>query len=272
MNARRVLWPVSLLVRSGIFLTAPSLIGEQVPVRHLEGRIHGFLVLRDSEDNLLASGSLLQNVTGSRVTTELSFSFKDGSVHQEIAVFSQRRVFQLLTYRLVQKGPTFKRPMNMSLNTSTGQVTIEYADDDGKQKTIRDRQKLPADLANGLIPTLLGDIDPKAQKTTLSMLVATPKPRLVKLEISPAGEDAFSVGGASAKAIRFVVKVEIGGISGVIAPLVGKQPPDTHVWMVGGKAPGFLKSEGPLFPDGPIWRIELSSPVWPKAGSGQKHQ
>jgi hypothetical protein len=270
MNGSFAVRALNLLVRSALLLSALPLIADQVPVRHFEGRIHGFLALRGLDDKLLASGSLIQLAEGNRVTTELSFRFKDGSVHRETAVFSQRRLFQLLTYRLVQKGPAFKRAMDMSVNTSTGQVTIHYTDDDGKEKTIADRQKWPADLANGIVPTLLGNIDPKAPKTTVSMLVATPKPRVVKLEISPLGEDSFSVGGSAEKAIRYAIKVDIGGISGVIAPIVGKQPPDTHVWMVGGKAPSFLKSEGPLFQDGPVWKIELASPAWPNASSGQK--
>ena len=82
---------------------------------------------------------------------------------------SASRTFQLLTYRLVQKGPAFKRAIDMSLNVSTGQVTIQYTDDDDKQKQITDRLKLPADLANGMVTTLLGDIDPKGPKTSLSM-------------------------------------------------------------------------------------------------------
>lgn len=270
MNARPALRALNLLVRSAFLLQALTLIADQVPVRHLEGRVHGFLVLRDLDDKLLASGSLIQFAKGNRVTTELSFRFNDGSVHQETAVFSQRRTFQLLTYRLVQKGSAFKRAMDMSLNASTGQVTIQYTDGDGKEKTITDRLKLPADLANGIVTTLLSDIDPKVPKSIVSMLVATPKPRLVKLELSPLGEDSFSVGGPAVKAMRYAVKVDIGGISGLIAPIIGKQSPDTHVWMVGGKVPGFLKSEGPLFQDGPVWRIELASPVWPKTRSGQK--
>lgn len=164
----------------------------------------------------------------------------------------------------------FKRETDMSLNASTGQVIVHYKDDEGKEKTISDRLKLPADLANGIVTTLLSDIDSKAPKTTLSMLVATPKPRLVKIEISPTGEDSFSIGGSAAKAMRYAVKVDIGGISGVIAPIIGKQPPDTHIWMVGGRAPGFLKSEGQLYEGGPIWRIEMASPVWPKGDSEQK--
>src|SRR5215831_19185557 len=138
-----------------LFLTVSSLTGAQVPVRYPEGRIHGFLTLRDLEDNLLASGTLIQNATGGRVTSELEFHFKDGSLHRETAVFSQRRVFQLLTYHLVQKGPAFKSAVEMNVNTSNGQVTVRYMEDDGKEKTASENMKLPADLANGLVSTLL---------------------------------------------------------------------------------------------------------------------
>jgi len=104
----------------------------------------------------------------------------------------------------------------------------------------------------------MNQIDPAAPKTTVSMVVPTFKPRLVKVEISSAGEDTFSVGGAARKATRFVLHVNIGGISGVVAPIGGKQPPDTSVWMIAGKAPGFLKAEGPLFEGGQVWRIRDS--------------
>uniref|UniRef100_Q01Q53 DUF3108 domain-containing protein n=1 Tax=Solibacter usitatus (strain Ellin6076) TaxID=234267 RepID=Q01Q53_SOLUE len=247
-----------------------SLAGDEVPVRHLEGRIHGFLVLREPDGNIVASGVMTQLAKGSQVTNELTFHFKDGSLHQETSVFSQAHTIHLLNYHLVQKGKSFKHPLDMSVDVATGQVAVHYAEDDGKQKSIAEIMKLPADLTNGIVPTLLNDVDFKTPKTTVSMLAATPKPRLVKLEISPAGEDSFSFGGSASPALHYVVKIEIGGISGVIAPVVGKQPPDTHVWMVGGKAPGFLKSEGPLFEGGPIWRIELASPVWPKADPAQK--
>ena len=71
--------------------------------------------------------------------------------------------------------------------------------------------------------------------------------------------------GSTRRATHYVVKAEIGGLAGLLAPLVGKQPPDTHVWILEGPAPAFVKSEGPLFYGGPLWRIELTSPVWPAA-------
>jgi hypothetical protein len=67
--------------------------------------------------------------------------------------------------------------------------------------------------------------------------------------------------------MHYVLKVDIGGIKGVVAPLVGKQPPDSHVWILGGDAPAFVRSEQPLYNGGPLWRIELTSPVWPKQSS-----
>jgi hypothetical protein len=108
------------------------------------------------------------------------------------------------------------------------------------------------------------NISPRAEQTKLSMIVPGPKPRLVKLSISPQEEEAFTIGGAAGhKARHFAVKIELGGVAGVVAPAIGKQPPDTGVWILEGEAPAFLKSEGPQFQDGPVWRIELASAVWP---------
>jgi hypothetical protein len=97
------------------------------------------------------------------------------------------------------------------------------------------------------------------------MLVATPKPRLVRLTMSQQGEDTFHFGGEKRKANHYVVKIELKGLTGVIAELIGKQPPDIHTWILGGVAPAFLKSSGPLYAGGPIWQIELASPTWPAA-------
>jgi hypothetical protein len=153
--------------------------------------------------------------------------------------------------------------MDLSLEVSTGKITVRYTDDAGKERVTTDRLKLPSDIANGMPLTLLKNIRPNVPQTAVSMVAATPKPRLVKLLISPEGEDSFSAGGMTHKATRYVIKVDIGGVAGVVAPLVGKQPQDIHVWILEGDAPVFVKSEGPLYQGGPIWRIELTSPVWP---------
>ena len=254
---------------AGVTLLQPGeTSAAQVAVRHTEGVLHGFLVLRTLAGEPLADGDLIQVARGDRVTSQLVFHFKDGSVHDETAVFSQRGNFRPLNYHLVQKGHAFQHPTEISIDGSTGHVTVRSNDEEGKENVVTERLDLPRDVANGLVLTLLKNIRSQAPQMTLSMVAATPKPRLVKLAITRQGEDLFAVGGSSRKATHYVVKVEIGGVAGLVAPLFGKQPPDTHVWILGGDAPAFVKLEGPLCLGGPIWRIELVSPVWPLPPTG----
>jgi hypothetical protein len=42
----------------------------------------------------------------------------------------------------------------------------------------------------------------------------------------------FTIGGTKRKAVDFVLHAELGGVTGMIAPIVGKQPPDYHIWIL----------------------------------------
>lgn len=241
----------------------------QVAVQHKEGLVHGFLVLRTLEGESLADGELVQNARGDRVTSRLTFHFKDGSLNDEVVIFSQRGTFRLISDHLVQKGPAFAHPIDMILNGSSGEVTVLYTED-GKDKTAKDRLNLSGNAANGILLTLLKNVRPDGPETKLSFVVPTPKPKLVTLLVDKQGEDRFLTGNASHTATRFSGKFEIGGITGVLASLLGKTPPDLKVWILEGEAPALVRLEGPLAPGGPVWRIEQVSPTWPGASKEQK--
>jgi hypothetical protein len=246
---------------SVVVLAPAALPADPVAVRHAEGIVRGFLALRTLEGKTIADGDLIQNARGTQVTTRLVFRFKDGSTHDETAVYSQRGHFRLLSDHLVQRGPAFPQPLDMSIDATRGEVTVRYMDD-GEQKVVTEQMEIPEDLANGVLLTLLKNISPEAPPKSVSFIVATPKPRLVKLKIETSGRVRFSTGSLRRTATHYVLKVEIGGVSGLLAPILGKQPPDSHVWILGGEAPAFVKSEQPLYAGGPLWRIELVSPVF----------
>jgi len=261
-------WPLaSLLV--GVLLQPGSLSAEPIAVRYKEGSVHGFLSLRTLEGKVLATGDLIQTIKGERAISRLVFHFKDGSIDEETAVFTQRGHFRLIRDRHIQRGPMFPKPTDVLINASTGQVTVRYKDK-GQDKKETEHMDLPPDLANGIILNVLKNISPDTKETKLSYVADAPKPRLVKLSIRPQGEETFSVANARRQAIRFAVKVELGGITGIIAPLVGKQPADTMVWISTGEVPAFVKSEGPLYLGGPIWSTEMTSPVWPRAPQSKR--
>jgi hypothetical protein len=97
------------------------------------------------------------------------------------------------------------------------------------------------------------------------MIVATPKPRLVKLAISPKDEQTFSLAGFERKAQRYEIKIELGGVAGAVAPMIGKQPPNIQVWIEGGQIPGFVGEQGQIAADSPIVSIEQTGPNLPAA-------
>lgn len=253
---------IAILCATPLLLCAQLATAQPVAVRQPEGVVHGFLLLRSLDGAILAEGELNQTSAGNRVTSRLTFHFKDGSLHEETAVYSQQPRFKVITTHLVQKGPSFPKPMDFVVDASRGTATVRYQDDDGKPKVESERLKFQPDLANGLMMTVVKNLDPKVKETTVSMVAATPKPRLVKVVISPEGEDSFIVAGNTHKATRYVLKPELGGITGFIAPIIGKQPPDALIWILRGDAPAFLKSESTFYVGGPVWRIELTSPTW----------
>lgn len=260
-------WPLVATLLAAAALWSAGLHAESIAVVKAEGLTHGFLVLRTLDGSTLADGDLIQVTQGTEVTTRLVFHFKDGSLQDETTVYTQRTRFRLVSDHIVQKGPAFEMPMEATIDARSGRVSVRYTDGDGKEKTIEERLDLPIDLANGLVLTLLKNLSPKTPRTTVSMLAITPKPRLVKLELIPSGEEPLSTGATGRKAMHFVVKVDILGLTGVVATILDKTPPDSSVWIVEGEAPAFVRSESQFFNGGPLWRIELVSPVWPADAS-----
>jgi hypothetical protein len=232
---------------------------EQIPVRHVEGVALGFLVLRNPDGEALAYGEWKQVVKpNGLVVDDLQFQFKDGSFYDEVTKFTQRGKFRLVSDQVEQKGPSFKEQHKTWIDAKTGNITVRTGEK-GKERTTTKHLDLPDDVSNGLLFVLLKNLDPSA-KTTISYVAASAKPRVVKWDIFPGPEKTVRVGWMTRKTQHYVVKTRIQGPAGAIAPLIGKQPPDIHVWLVKSEAPTFVEFEGPLAQDNPVWRIELTAP------------
>src|SRR5258708_9436922 len=80
---------LAVLVVCAALLQAGAAPATMVAVRHPEGLLHGFLVLRTLTGETLAHGDLIQGIRGDRVTSRLVFHFKDGSPYHVTAVFSE---------------------------------------------------------------------------------------------------------------------------------------------------------------------------------------
>jgi hypothetical protein len=232
-------------------------------VRHPEGSLRGFLELQSDDGHTVAIGDLEQAVRGDRVYVHLVFHFKDGSLDDETTAFSQSGVFRLISDHHIQQGPSFPQPQDMTIDVRAGRITVRSKDKDGKQQVKSDAFKFPPDLVNGMVRTIAENIPPSTTDTRVKMFVATPKPRLVTLVFSARGEEPFSVAGSRRTAMHYAIKIDLGGVAGVVAPVIGRQPPDIEVWVTGGDAPLLVRERGPLAEGGPVWTMQEVSPVWP---------
>jgi len=239
-------------------------LSEAVRVRHPEGTLHGFLSLTTEQGQVLAEGDLIETVRGDRVTSRLTFHFKDGSVDDETTVFTQKGVFRLISDHHVQRGQYFPTQLDMHIDVGKGTVVTKWKEKDGKEQEATEQMKLPTDLSNGLVTPVVKNLSAEAAETKVSMVVSTPKPRVVTLVMRPMGPAPFSLAGFERKGLQYEIKIELGGIVGLIAPVVGKSPPNIYMWIQGGEVPVFLRETGPLFEGGAILSINLIGPSWPE--------
>jgi hypothetical protein len=234
-----------------------------VKVRLLEGNVRGFLVLRTTDGEAIAHGELSQRPRGGLIESRLILHFTDGSLRDEVATFSQKDVFRLEAYRLVQRGPSFPTS-DISFDRRTGRFQARTQDKLGDEvKEASGKLEMPDDLYNGLALVLLKNL-PSSSSVSARMVVFTPKPRIIKMDLLHEGDDSVRVGPASKTARRYLVKLEIGGLTGVIASVIGKDPPDFRYWMVSGDVPAFARFEGAMYLNGPIWRLDMAPVEWPK--------
>jgi len=171
---------------------------------------------------------------------------------------------QALELPQIQRGPAFPEDVEASFTRAPGRYEIRRREKDKQEpEALSGTIELPPDVYNGMALTVLRNL-PKGATGTGQMLAFTPKPRFVKMVLHPVGDDPVIIGESRRVATRYLVDLEVGGIAGIFAAVAGKEPPDLRYWMVGGDVPAFVKFEGALFLNGPVWRIELTAPSWPK--------
>lgn len=234
-----------------------------VRMRYPEGPAHGFIELRDAAtDETLGHGELVQWLEQRAVASRLVIRFADGSLYDETVRFAQRPVFRLLSYDLTQKGPSFAEESRVRFDQS-GSYDVRQRKPGAEEERANGTTDIPDDVSNGLTSVLAKNLDDGASATT-HLMTFRPEPLVLDLEITPEGADSYTVGGVSSAATRYLVKPTVPGVKGVLAAVVGKQPPEVRMWIAPAPAPVLVRFEGALFVGGPPWRIELDAPRWKK--------
>jgi hypothetical protein len=246
-----------VLVTLILLVPCSPLEAAPIEVRLVEGTAHGLMVVRSVGGEAVAHGDFLQTVHRDRVETRLVLRFKDGSLHDETHAFSQQRVFTLLSYRVVQRGPSFPETLEAVLDRKAGTYKV-LSTRDGKEEASSGSIELPLDVYNGMVPMLLKNLAP-AGSETVHIVAFTPKPRLIQLEMVPAGSLRLVAGDSTRQGMRYALKPKLGAVVRAFATLMGKAPADQECVILTEDVPGFVRCDGSLYLKGPVWRMEMTT-------------
>ena len=252
---------VAAFLAIALSATAPA---EQIPVKHIQKPMHRFMVARSEAGRTIARGEFSQAVQGDEVTMRLTYQFVDGSIDDETTTYRQQSAFRLVSNHHIQKGPFFAKPIDYTVEAATGTATSRKEDKNGKIQVESDRVDLPDDLANGFVGTLLLNVARNAAPFRVGILAPVGSGRLIRILISPEGEQPFQTAGQTLKATVFRIHPELGGIVGLIAPLIGLQPKDVMVWIQEGEEPAVVRIVGQLGGYGPVVSSELEGTSFAK--------
>ena len=85
----------------------------------------------------------------------------------------------------------------------------------------------------------------------------------MKTVLSAEGEERVRVGPEARTVTRHLVKLELAGLTGLLASHLGKEPPERRYWLATGAVPAFLRFEGAMSLNGPVWRLDPATVQWP---------
>ena len=249
--------------RSNFFVAAVAItLGTAVPaepisVRHIQRPMHRFMVARSEAGKIIASGEFSQVVQNDEVTMRLTYRFVDGSIDDETTTYRQQGTVRLVRNHHIEKGPFFAKPVDFAVDAATGIATSRTTEKNGKVHVESEHMDLPDDLANGFVGTLLLNVPHNTKPFRVAILAPVGSGRLIRILISPEGEQPFHTAGQTLKATVFRIHPELGGIVGVIASLIGLQPKDVMVWVLDGEEPAVGRIVGQLGGYGPVVNSEL---------------
>jgi len=249
------------LVAVALLGSSCSTQGQTPKLRFRTASEHGFVVLRDPAGAIIASGEATQVPSEHRITLRVVFHFRDGSIDDETTLYSQgEETLRLISDRHIQRGKSFPHPCDVMIDVTNQQVSFRDLSKSTNEVTT-EHMDLPPDTSNGLLMPLIQNMQANTP-IEVPYVALAPKPRMVKLAIAKGGDDQFTVGGRSYRAAKYDVKVHIGGVAGAVAPMIGKQPPDTYAWVTESRVPAVIRLDSALYTDGPIWSVQFASPVW----------
>jgi len=246
------------LVKLMAFLAAISLTGatQGVQLDQPAGAIHGYPVLSDSNGKKLANGEFRQWLEGNQLHVMITFTFPDGQSYEENVLLRQQPevVQERWSWKESSNGK-IQREFKVDLVEGTATAHLAAPENDFSEKIDIEPGRTFVGFGFEVALSNLHDRLVKGEQIELQAVGFTPKPHVIRVNISHAGLDKITIGDRTFHGDNFLIHPELPAVLKLFV-----HAPDHHIWLTNPVPATFLRWEGPIvLPSDPIVRVDFAS-------------
>jgi hypothetical protein len=113
-------------------------------------------------------------------------------MHDERVTFTQKRVFSLQSYKLIQRGPSFPATIDVAMERKTGEYRVQsFQDGSGSRETVH-------------------------------FIAFTPEPKVIELKLIAATKRTIHIGDLAKQVTQYVLEPQLNSVTMFFGKLLGK--------------------------------------------------
>jgi hypothetical protein len=185
-----------------------------------------------------------QHREGDRLIIEQSAHYRDGSFDTDEAVMRVGKRLEAVSGRSIIRDAKKKPILDLRIDVAKRRISGFYTED-GKRVEVDESIDIgPGTYWGPLFNLVVKNFDANATdgKLVFQAILATPKPRVLNMELTHAGSVTISRTGGSMKTDKFTL---LPTVNFLIDPIVKRLAPTTLFFLQPGSPPAMVRFDGP---------------------------
>jgi hypothetical protein len=221
-----------------------------------EGDVAGLTTILDADGRApIGRVEYWQRRRGDVLTIRRTARFQDGSSDEDHAEAKVGKTLETLRGRTIIRDAEGKPIVDVEIDVAGDRIRGFYLDD-GRRESVDEAADLtPGTYFGPLIFLVLKNFDANVGdgSVVFRTVAVTPKPRVIGMELSPAGRTSVARAGGKLAVQRYQLRPTVHWL---VDPLIRELAPETYFEVLSGRPPAMVRYLGPRNYAGQEIRIE----------------
>jgi hypothetical protein len=245
MSLKPLLWVLATVVTLAAHPAAGRDAGDPIRLAWVEGDVAGMTsILSPDGTSTVGFVDYHQRRRSDVMEVVRIARFRDGSSDEDRVEARIGETLQTLRGRSIIRNAKGVATVDISIDVAGGRIT-GFSGRGDKRQTYDERVELPPGTYWGpLIFIVIKNFEQNATdgRLVFRTVVATPKPRVIDMELLRQEQSSIRRAGGKIEVVRFALRPTVNWL---IDPIIRMFAPETNMFIQPGAPPGFARFEGP---------------------------